>query len=225
MSLSFLRSQMIQGAIHHSTPLVEQSTSDDHLELETQIGMVDEKGYTSGVSRDFFITCLQKMISCNTWNSTEEWTDTIDFFYKEGIRHTVTRGDDPNVTVVKKKVGDVTFVCPERSEEKKNFGIRVSLKSEVPYTDAFPRYQHHYVRVKRRKSFNYKNNILYCFTIVAHGKTKEDAIYNNETNTTYEIELELLNRKSMRPDDIASSLLEKNIDFFGRNDPYTLHKL
>lgn len=220
--LLLMSTQIIREAVEASYPLAVHFLEQKHetLELESRIGCINQRGkFIPGVKKEFFFHWLEKMEAHNEWISVQDWTNSIDFLWANSVRATKT--DDSDETKMqchkKKLLKNVTFECPENT-----YDIRLSLKTETPQTD-MPEFPHRLVRVKRRKVFNHKNIVLFCFTYISEAKEKITAIQNGERR--YEIEFELLNTehcKSRKPRELIASLLEKTVDFLGRDKPYSL---
>lgn len=216
-----MSTQIIREAVEASFPLaVHFLEQKEALELESRIGYLNSRGnFIPGVKKEFFLQWLEKMENHNEWISVKDWTDSIDYLWANDVRATKT--SDPSetkMTCMKKKLlKNVTFKCPDN-----DYDIRLSLKTEIPQED-MPEFPHRLVRIKRRKEFNHKNIVLFCFTYISEAKEKIQAIQNGKCR--YEIEFELLNTehcKSRKPRELIASLLEKTVDFLGRDKPYSL---
>lgn len=221
-----MSTQIIRDAVDHSYALADLFLSQDvdnkegALELESRIGHINQQGqFISGVDRAFFMQWLDKMEAHNQWISVSDWTDTIDFLWSNDVRGTkANNNSEATMTLQKKKlIQNITFECNNNP-----YDVRLSLKTETPQAE-MPDFPYRRVRVKRRKEFNHKNIVLYCFTVTSEGKDKVTAIQNGTYR--YEIEFELLNTANCRsrsPKDLIASLLEKTVDFLGRDKPYRL---
>lgn len=223
---SFMSTQIIREAIEASTPLAKlflQQTDDQPLELETRLGTISANGrFTPSVSREFFMHWLEKLESYHEWNTVNDWAESMDVIWANDVRGTKTMDlNESRMTFQKKKlIRNMTFLCKERP-----YSIRMSLKTEIP-VEGIPQQDSKLIRIKRRKEFNYKNIVMYSFTVISEAKDKIRAIKNGRKS--YEIEFELMNMDNCRRRDasyLVATLLEKPIDFLGRTVPYSLRLL
>jgi len=219
-----MSSQIIRNAIQATIPLANDFLNQHEgnvCELESRLGKIDVNGnFISGVSKEFFVHWLNEMKSYEGWHMTNDWEESMDVIWSNDVRGTkkIDQTEFKMTFQEKKRLRNLTFKCPERE-----YDVRVSLKTEKVVTE-MPNFHHRLVRFKRRKEFNHKNIIMYCFTIVSEGKEKQTAIKNN--NKRFEIEFELLNTRNCKNFDsnyLSASMLEKTVDFLGRSTPFSLN--
>lgn len=194
----------------------------EHLELEAKLGQWRDGRFISGVSEEKFnqiMTMLQSYPHWSNPNHHRVWNTIFDYILDNNIR--VSKTNKGNVFMRKTAVSHVTYSCPERP-----WDVRVSLKEELPVKVQLPQ-EPRKVRVKKRRSFRYKDTWQFDLTVVWSGRDEQEA---QAQPPTYEVECELL----LKPGAIegpphqrylARSLLEKMIDFLGRADPLTLIKV
>lgn len=185
--------------------------SKPHMELEAKLGRWMESRFESGVSQQVFEHIHTMLDGYKGWSSVKDWYSLTDYFLPNQIR--CTKSSEGNSFIRKSVVSHANFQCQGRAHD-----IRVSLKEEAPVEVRVPGSPEQ-VRVKKRKSFVYKNSLRYDLTMVWTGVDE----YNAQQSTpTFEVELECLDRRALGTDHLytATSMLEKMIDLIGR--PTTL---
>ena len=138
----------------------------------------------------------------------------FDYMLANNIRVTKTSGG--NAFCKKTLLENVTFKAGG-----KPYDVRVSLKEELPIQIRLPQ-EPHLVRVKKRKSFVFKGQWRFDMTIVWTGADEQDA---QSRDPIYEVECEFVAPRQTAGPDLhytALSLLEKMIDFLGRDTPTEL---
>jgi hypothetical protein len=143
-------------------------------------------------------------------SALDHWVSSFDYMLENQIRCSKTASGSKFVR--KSLVENLTYQCRDR-----HYDFRVSLKEEVPVELRLPG-DPHLIRIKKRKSFIYKNKFSFDLTIVWSGQNENEAQQNDPT---YEIEIECISKKEIGHDHYytASSLMEKIIDFLGRDTP------
>lgn len=208
------------------SPLFYTFSQRDHLEIEGKLGKClpvrVQQGsrvpkFESGVSRDDFNKYHGMLMSFRGWDNVAKlghWVSSFDYMLDNNVR--VTKTSAGNKFVRKTLLQHVTFKCHGRP-----YDLRVSLKEELPVEIRLPQ-EPRLVRVKRRKSFIYQGQWQFDMTIVWTGRDEQDAAGQEPT---HEVECEFIgDRKSAGPDyaHTARSLMEKLIDFLGRDTPLQL---
>jgi hypothetical protein len=256
-----MSSQMIINSVRACVPSVralrEADSDTTNVELELRLGTYEfnERGFqfVPGVTKTRFVQVL-RLLKKGPWTSTRKCPTQFDMFWDQypGIRGTVSEaGQDIKFMEKIKLVPAVDMQCLERE-----FSFRLSTVQEKPMPDFKLNVVHpptSMVRVKKRLEFVYLETFVYHLTVVATGRTKDEAsrkingISDDEEDddvdddlgldedgkspVTYEIEIEMLPNKYYLQDhpgdaDVAASLLEKGIDMIGRkNGPYGLKVL
>lgn len=218
-------------------PLFQSFFQQNYLEIEAKLGKWQNNQFVSGTSRDDFLKIHDMLCGYKGWiepstpttpptpgrvlpptTSSKNWVPTFDYMLENSIR--VTKSSNGNVFVRKTTMKNVTF------STNKKYDLRVSLKEEMPVQIMLPK-EPHLVRVKKRKSFNYKNTWQFDLTMVWTGANEQDAQSNQPT---YEVECEYIGSRLNGPPNqdynyLAGSLLEKMIDFLGRDGNVHLEKV
>jgi hypothetical protein len=202
-------------------PLFVAFAGRPHLEIEARLGKFQHSQFQSGVTKADFSRIHDMLMTYGGWVNNDQvnkWVSSFDYMLDNNVR--VTKNSSGNTFIKKTVIDHVTFACPERS-----YDIRISLKEELPTQVSLPQ-DPRMVRVKKRKSFIYKNRWRFDLTIVWSGKDEQDA---QSRQPNHEIECEFIapcNTAGPNYDYTALSLLEKMIDFLGRDDgPLTLTRI
>jgi hypothetical protein len=197
--------------------LFQRFSERSHLEIEAKLGRSQPSQFLSGVSNDDFMRIHDMLMSYGKWTNQGEvdrWISSFDYMLDNNVR--VSKTSTGNIVIKKTTLENITFVCRER-----NYDIRVSLKEELPMKIKLPQ-DPHMVRVKKRKSFIYKNRWRFDLTVVWTGKDEQEA---QSFPPSHEVECEFIGpRHTVGPnyEYTALSMLEKMIDFLGRDQGGTL---
>lgn len=187
--------------------LLKQYHARSHLELEAKLGKCNGDSFASGVSELAFSTYLAMLESYHGW-ALPQWKYSFDYILKNQVR--CTKSSAGHAFVRKSLVEHVTLQCKGRP-----YDVRFSLKEEVPAEIRAPG-EPTLIRVKKRKSFVYKDKLQFDLTIVWTGATEQEA---HDSEPTFEVELECINKQLLGRDHsyVASSMVEKMLDFIGRD--------
>lgn len=195
--------------------LVKMYHSRSHVELEAKLGQWSESGFVSGVSEPSFCAFLGMLESYHGWEKPV-WKYSHDYVLKNQVRCTHTSAG--NAFVRKSLIEHLTLRCENRA-----YDIRFSLKEEVP-TEVRTPGEPILIRVKKRKSFVYKDKLQFDLTVVWTGTTEQEAHYSKPT---FEVELECINKSLLGLDHMytATSMVEKMLDFIGRESTTSMRML
>jgi len=213
-----MSTEIIMNAVNVVKTLFDEYATHPNGELEAKLGrIVNDNGRTrfvSGVSKQDFQTLHDMLSTYSKWENRTpiDWVPSYDYHLRDNVR--CTKSHEGVQFIRKTTVRHITLECPERS-----YDIRESLKDETPTEVKNPGLPN-LVRVKKRKSFLYK---IWTFdlTMVWSGTTEQEA---QQMEPTFEVEIECRNQRDACRDSqySAASLLEKMIDFLGRDTPYHL---
>jgi len=204
----------------HLTALFETFSHHEHMEVEAKLGTWNGRQFVSGIEYDDFMKIHDRLCSYKGWSNNDTfmvWIPTFDYMLDNNIR--VTKSSAGNSFMKKTTIQHVTFKCAERK-----YDLRVSMKEELPVKVTLPQ-EPNMVRVKKRKSFIHKERWRFDLTIVWTGRDEQDA---QSKTPCYEVECEFVGPPaSAGPNHeyTGRSLLEKMVDFLGRDTPLTLKKV
>jgi hypothetical protein len=216
-------------------PLFHAFTQRGNLEIEAKLGKwqpsksntalhtvnggaVGGGHFESGVTYEKFMEIHAMLCTYPNWvgGLPTVWVSTFDYILDHQVR--VTKTSQGNTFIKKTTLEHLTLKCPERP-----YDLRISLKEELPTIVQLPQVPQ-LVRVKKRKSFNYKNTWRFDLTIVWTGHDEQEA---QSKPPTHEVECEYIGdpRAIDNVVYVSQSILEKMIDFLGRDKPLTLIKV
>ena len=210
----------LKGPAKHISTLFAIFSHHEHMEMEAKMGRFEGNQFVSGVSYDDFMKIHDRLASYKGWSNQDRfmvWVPTFDYMLDNSIR--VTKTSSGNNFIKKTTIQHVTYKCPERK-----YDLRVSMKEELPIKVRLPQ-EPNMVRVKKRKSFTHRRTWQFDLTIVWTGRDEQEAQSNPPS---YEVECEFVGpHANAGPnfDYTAQSLLEKMVDFLGRDEPLSLIKV
>jgi len=205
----------LQEAASHLVSIMHTFSTGEHLELEAKLGRWKGDKFVSGVAEKTFRAIEAKLNTYTKWvgGTPQLWKTSFDYMLDKQVR--VTKTNQGNTFIRKTPMEHVTYKANSRP-----YDVRVSLKEERPVAVQLPQ-EPQMVRVKRRKSFNYKNTWRFDLTVVWTGSNEQEA---QSRPPTYEVECEYVAdpRAIQNAPYVAQSLLEKMVDFLGRDQPLAL---
>lgn len=177
-------------------------------EVEVKLGKLDDDGFTSGVTQDWYNAQLLKLEGYEHWDGVEDWTDTADYYFPESVR--ATQDAEGNTRFERKTLVEQCDVAVAR----RPLDLRFSWKDETPIK---PEVGHpEWVRIKKRKRFIF-HGFSHDFSYVWSGRSDAEA---KAAPPNYEIEIECLNlQHEFGPEYLALSMLMKAHDLLERDAP------
>lgn len=180
--------------IENITPIIFSARNVRNPELEMRLGRITSNGdFKSGVSREWFEYHISKMESFKGWTNDPIWQCMEEYIFNER-RYGFERNASEGIRLRKEPGGLSTFVKKATVDhcdlplKGADYDLRLMLKTETPYHLKCGRPV--WIRFKERKSFRYKNMMVFDFTKVWEGKSLELA---RQAKAKYEIEVECIN--------------------------------
>lgn len=177
-------------------PLFDSHKNGRYTEVEMRLGKINGSMFDTNVGRDFFETILKGLRSYEGWETVKESTTSV--YYKGSSRMSIDEDTEEATVVEKKKVG----VFDKRLDNKP-LDVRFCVSTETPTEMADDEVMDH-VRHKKRTSF-VRKNLSIDMTIV----TGQPDDLDDESEETYEVELEIINPKLVSNDDKFYNLIYK----------------
>ena len=177
-------------------PLVEANKSKKHVELEMRLGKMNGNIFDTNVGEEIFSKVLRALKKYQRWESVKESETTV--YYKDKTRMTIDEQSDEVTCVTKEKVSTVDHNLPG-----KPLDVRFAVSLEKPTTQNENEVMDH-VRHKKRISF-LRKNLSIDMTVV----TGDPDDLDDESEASYEIELEIVNPKKVTDDDTLYNILYK----------------
>jgi hypothetical protein len=177
-------------------PLVEANKSKKHVELEMRLGKMNGKIFDTNVGEEIFSKVLRALKKYQHWESVKESESTV--YYKDNTRMTIDEETEDVTCLTKERVGVV-----DHSLVGRPLDVRFAVSLEKPATQNEDEVMDH-VRHKKRISF-LRKNLSIDMTVV----TGDPDDLDDESEASYEIELEIVEPKKVKDDDNLYNILYK----------------
>lgn len=174
-------------------------------EIEAKLGRWIDNQFVSGVSQHDFDQIVSMLASYTKWSNTKtcgQWVTIVDYILTDNIR--VSKTSAGNEFVRKVLMDNVTLRCAERP-----YHVRVSLKRETKVEVQLPK-EPIFVRVKRRRSFVYKDTWCFDCSCVWSGRDEQDA---QSRPPVYEVECEFVAKEAT----VSRTLIQQKSKYFALN--------
>jgi hypothetical protein len=182
-------------------PLVNKYKHHPNVEIEVRLGSRGAKSFEPNVGKDFFDKVLRAMQKYAGWEATSEKQYAV-YYGPGGKRITVDEATDESVAVIKRRlvVDDFTLVG-------NSYDVRIGISSEVPYVRDDENEVMESVKSKKRWSFVRKN--LSIDMSIMKGEQDDP---DSDSDTTYHIELEIVDPTRLQTRDELFNILYKIFD-------------
>lgn len=177
-------------------PLVEANKTKKHVELEMRLGKMNGKIFDTNVGEEIFSKVLRALKKYQQWESVKESESTV--YYKNNTRMTIDEETEEMSCVTKEKINIV-----DHKLLGKPLDVRFAVSLEKPATYNEEEVMDH-VRHKKRISF-LRKNLSIDMTVV----TGDPDDLDDESEASYEIELEIVNPKLLVDDDTLYNIIHK----------------
>lgn len=182
-------------------PIVNQYKHVPNVEIEVRLGSIGPKNFESNVGRAAFDKVLAGLQRYAGWESTSEKQYTV-YYGSSGKRITVDEQTDESVAVIKKRLAVDDFTLSGNS----SYDVRIGVSSEVPYVRDEDEVMES-LRSKKRWSF-VRKNLSIDLSIMKGDQDDPDT----DSDTTYHIELEIVNPTLVHTRDELFNILYKIFD-------------
>jgi hypothetical protein len=178
-------------------PIFEANKSNKHVEIEMRLGKMNGKIFETNVGEDIFSKVLKALKKYQQWESVKESVSTV--YYKGNTRMIINEDTEDVENVQKEKVKVLDYKL-----SNKPLDVRFAVSTEKPVTQTSEDEVMDHVRHKKRISFLRKNLVI-DMTIV----TGDPDDMDDESEASYEIELEIVNPKEVSDDNTLYNILYK----------------
>jgi hypothetical protein len=182
-------------------PIVNQYKHVPNVEIEVRLGSIGPKNFEANVGRAAFEKVLMGLQRYAGWESTSEKQYTV-YYGPGGKRITVDEQTDESVAVIKKRLAVDDFTLSGNS----SYDVRIGISSEVPYVRDEDEVMES-LRSKKRWSF-VRKNLSIDLSIMKGDQDDPDT----DSDTTYHIELEIVNPTLVHTRDELFNILYKIFD-------------
>ena len=177
-------------------PLVEANKSKKHVEIEMRLGKMNGKIFDTNVGEEIFSKVLRALKKYQQWESVKESVSTV--YYRGPTRMTIDEETEETTCVTKEKIRVV-----DHNLDGKPLDVRFAVSLEKPASHDEEEVMDH-VRHKKRTSF-LRKNLRIDMTVV----TGDPDDLDDESEATYEIELEIVDSKKVIDDDTLYNIVHK----------------
>lgn len=177
-------------------PLVDANKSKKHVELEMRLGKMNGKVFDTNVGEEIFSKVLRALKKYQQWESVKEFESTV--YYKDKTRMTIDEETENVTCVTKERVAVI-----DHSLVGKPLDVRFAVSLEKPTNQTEDEVMDH-VRHKKRISF-LRKNLSIDMTVV----TGDPDDLDDESEASYEIEMEIVDPKKVTDDNILYNILYK----------------
>jgi len=177
-------------------PIVEDNKFQKHVEIEMRLGKMNGNIFDTNVGEEIFSKVLRALKKYQQWESVNESESTV--YYKGSTRMSIDEDTEESICVTKEKVHVVDY-----NIIGKPLDVRFAVSIEKPTSHTDDEVMDH-VRHKKRTSF-LRKNLRIDMTVV----TGDPDDLDDESESTYEIELEIVDPKKVTDDDILYNIIYK----------------
>ena len=181
-------------------PIIDKFKSAPNTEIEIRFGRKAGKGFDTNVGRESFERALRALRKYQAWESSNHTNSTI-YYFGGDKRLSIDEATDEQVGQIKKRVKVDDFSLNDAP-----FDVRLGVSTEVPFE-----YDGEETSTKQttkeRWSF-VRKNLSIDMTIVKGTPDDKDS----DEDTTYQIEMEIVDPKALQGSDETFKLLHKVFD-------------
>jgi hypothetical protein len=181
-------------------PVVRQHASTPNVELEFRVGKINRGSFDTNVGPDTYKKALARLMKYKAWEKTAVSQDTI--YYSQNGRRAVSNDVTDDITrVVKHKITKV-----DQALENQPFDIRLGVATETPYD---PDDEDDFDEMKKRTRHSFiRKNLSIDVSMIKGNPDDPDC----EDDTSYQIELEIIDPKKIGTDEECYKLMYKIFD-------------
>lgn len=179
-------------------PLFNKSKSLPNLEVELRLGKKNRNMFDTNIGHEKFHKIKEALDNYKTWEEIKT-TNTSSYFVKD-LRYEINEDTDESKTIKKKKISK--YDCVLKNEP---LDVRFSMSQEIPQPEMdVENTTVEYMRCKERTSY-IRKNLSIDLTVVTG--TPDDS--DDESDTSYEIEFEIINPKLIQSDNTLYNIIYK----------------
>ncbi len=182
-------------------PIISKFQQTPNIEIEVRLGTKGAKNFETNVGKTTFDKVLSALNKYNGWEAKTEKRFAV-YYGAEGRRVTVDEDTDETVAVIKKRVTVNDFTI-----EGAPLDCRLGIATEVAYDRDVDNEVMESVKSKKRWSF-IRKNLSIDLSIVKGDPDDPDS----DSDTTYQIEMEIIDPKKPMNRDEMFNILYKVFD-------------
>lgn len=184
-------------------PIIDRHKNDDHIEIEIRIGKFNGTMFDTNVGKDSFTAVMRRLQKYNGWEKIMSTSQEVFYRENDNTRITIDENTGEETIIKKQRVHNEDF----KNNTNAPFDFRVSISKETPLTDVERTMDKK--KMKQRLSFIRKNLSIDLTTCMGdtHDMDSEDPV-------VYQIEMEIIDPKSIGDDRDLFNILYKVKDLF-----------
>lgn len=181
-------------------PIINAHKLSPMTEIEMRLGRRASSGFDTNIGKDTFMKVLRALQKYKEWEDSKH-TNTTIYYFQNNKRLSVNEETDEQVGQIKKRVtvDDIELVSEP-------FDIRLGISTEIPF-DYDGEETSTQQKTKERWSF-VRKNLSIDMSIVKGNPDDKDV----DDDTTYQIELEIINPSHVKTRDELFNILHKIFD-------------
>ena len=177
-------------------PIFHTHKSKPNVEFEMRLGKFNGNMFDTNVGKDTFQKIMKGLCNYQGWEDIKDTVATS--YYKGNTRMTIDEGSNETIVVQKTKIDKVDY-----SMKESPLDIRFSVSTENPVEQSDDEVMD-FVRHKKRKSF-VRKNLSIDMTVV----TGDPDDIDDESEESYEIEMEIVDPKLVTSDTVLYNIIYK----------------
>lgn len=170
--------------------------SKKNIEFEMRLGKFHGNMFDTNVGKETYERIMKGLRKYDKWEDIKETTTTS--YYKNNVRMTIDEDSSETLVIEKNNLEKVDYILKEHPLD-----VRFAVALEKPTTrnddDVMD-----FVRHKKRTSF-IRKNLSIDMTVV----TGDPSDIDDESEESYEIEMEIINPKLIKSDTILYNIIYK----------------
>jgi len=181
-------------------PIINAHKDVPNTEIEVRLGRRAQRGFDTNVGLDTFRKVLEALGNYTGWESTRHTNSTM-YYFPSNKRLTIDEATDEQVGQIKNRI-----LVDDFSLDDSPFDLRIGISSEIPF-DYDGEETSTEQKTKERWSF-VRKNLSIDMSIIKGTPEDKDA----DEDTTYQIELEIIDPSKIGDRDTMYNLLHKIFD-------------
>jgi len=178
-------------------PIFESNQHKKHVEIEMRLGKINGKIFETNVGEDNFSKVLKALKKYQHWESVTESVSTV--YYKGSVRMIINEKTEEVENIQKERVKVLDYKLMN-----KPLDVRFAVSTEKPAPQTSEDAVMDHVRHKKRISFLRKNMVIDMTMVTGDPDDMDD-----ESEASYEIELEIVNPKEVSDSDTLYNIIYK----------------
>jgi|TARA_B110000285_G_C15129543_1_gene622580 hypothetical protein len=184
-------------------PIIDLHRNDEHVEIEIRLGKFNGKMFDTNVGKEPFTAVMRRLQKYTGWEKIMSTSQEVFYRETDNTRITIDENTGEETVIQKHRVHNEDF----KNNSNTPFDFRVSISKETPVADVDRTMDKK--KMKERLSFIRKNLSIDLTTCMGdtHDMDSEDPV-------VYQIEMEIIDPKTIGDDRQLFNILHKVKDLF-----------